>query len=143
MKVGEKIQRIRKERGYTADQLAEMLGISAVSLRKYEYGERMPKEQMIDEIARCLEVNPSTFKADWGSNVDDAIHVLFELEEEFCLEPIKIGHTIVLVLPEELDTEEQEALARAMHHWYRNKRDLRDDELTHAEYIAWKDSFRA
>ena len=35
MKVGEKIQRIRKERGYTADQLAEMLGISAVSLRKY------------------------------------------------------------------------------------------------------------
>ena len=24
MKVGEKIQRIRKERGYTADQLAEM-----------------------------------------------------------------------------------------------------------------------
>ena len=46
MKVGEKIQRIRKERGYTADQLAEMLGISAVSLRKYEYGERTPKDPM-------------------------------------------------------------------------------------------------
>lgn len=40
MRVGEKIQCIRKERGYTAEQLAEMLGISAVSLRKYEYGER-------------------------------------------------------------------------------------------------------
>ena len=143
MSIGEKIQRIRREHGYTAEKLAGMLGISVVSLRKYEYGERMPKGQMIDEIARCLEVNPSTLKADWGSDANDAIHVLFELEEEFCLEPVKIGQTIVLTLPEELGTEEQEALARAMHHWYRNKRDLRDDELTHAEYVAWKDSFGA
>lgn len=143
MNIGEKIQRIRKERGYTAEKLAGMLGISVVSLRKYEYGERMPKGPMIDAIARCLEVNPSSLKADWGSDANDAIHVLFELEEEFCLEPIKIGQTIVLSLPEELDTEEQEALARAMHHWYRNKRDCDDDELTHAEYVAWKDSFRA
>lgn len=91
MKVGEKIQRIRKERGYTADQLAEMLGISAVSLRKYEYGERTPKDPMIAEIARCLEVNPSSLKSDWGSDANDAIHVLFELEEAFCLEPIRVG----------------------------------------------------
>lgn len=143
MNIGEKIRRIRKERGYTAEKLAGVLGISVVSLRKYEYGERMPKGQMVDDIARCLEVNPSTLKADWGSDANDAIHVLFELEEEFCLEPVKIGQTIVLALPEELDTEEQEALARAMHHWYRNKRDFRDDELTHTEYVAWKDSFRA
>ena len=60
MKIGEKIHRIRKERGYTAEQFAEMLGISAVSLRKYEYGERTPKDPMIAEIARCLEVNPSS-----------------------------------------------------------------------------------
>ena len=143
MNIGEKIQRIRKERGYTAEKLAGMLGISVVSLRKYEYGERMPKGPMIDAIARCLEVTPSSLKADWGSDANDAIHVLFELEEEFCLAPIKIGQTIVLSLPEELDTEEQEALARAMHHWYRNKRDYDDDELTHAEYVAWKDSFMA
>ena len=64
MKIGEKIHRIRKERGYTAEQFAEMLGISAVSLRKYEYGERMPKDPMIAEIARCLEVNPSSLKSD-------------------------------------------------------------------------------
>lgn len=50
-KIGEKIHRIRRERGYTAEQFAEMLGISTVSLRKYEYGERTPKEPMIAEIA--------------------------------------------------------------------------------------------
>ena len=143
MKIGEKIQRIRKERGYTADQLAEMLGISTVSLRKYEYGERTPKEPMITEIASCLEVNPSSLKSDWGNDADDAVHMLFELEEAFCLEPIKVGDTVVLTLPEDLDNEDQEALARALRQWYRNNRDLKDNELTRDEYVAWKDSFKA
>lgn len=143
MKIGEKIHRIRKERGYTAEQFAEMLGISTVSLCKYEYGERTPKEPMITEIARCLEVNPSSLKSDWGNDVNDAIHMLFELEEAFCLEPIKVGDTVVLALPEDMDNEDQEALAKALRHWYRSNRDLKDNELTRDEYVAWKDSFKA
>lgn len=143
MKIGEKIHRIRKERGYTAEQFAEMLGISTVSLRKYEYGKRTPKEPMITEIASCLEVNPSSLKSDWGNDANDAVHMLFELEEAFCLEPIKVGDTVVLTLPEDLDNEDQEALARALRQWYRNNRDLKDNELTRDEYVAWKDSFKA
>ena len=143
MKIGEKIHRIRKERGYTAEKLAGMLGISVVSLREYEYGERMPKEPMITEIARRLGVNPSSLKSDWGNDANDAIHMLFELEEAFCLEPIKVGDTVVLTLPEDLGSEDQEALARALRQWYRNNRDLKDNELTRDEYVAWKDSFKA
>lgn len=143
MKIGEKIHRIRKERGYTAEQFAEMLGISTVSLRKYEYGKRTPKEPMITEIASCLEVNPSSLKSDCGNDANDAVHMLFELEEAFCLEPIKIGDTVVLTLPEDLGSEDQEALARALRQRYRNNRDLKDNELTRDEYVAWKDSFKA
>ena len=143
MKIGEKIHRIRKERGYTAEQFAEMLGISTVSLRKYEYGERTPKEPMITEIASCLEVNPSSLKSDCGNDANDAVHMLFELEEAFCLEPIKIGDTVVLTLPEDLGSEDQEALAKAFRHWYRNNRNLKDGELRRDEYVAWRDSFKA
>ena len=143
MQVGENIHRIRNKRGYTAEQLAEMIGISAVSLRKYEYGERIPKDPMIAEIARCLEVSPSALKSDWGKGANDAIHVLFDMEEVFDLTPIKIGGTVVLAMPEELVNEDQEALARALHHWYRNHRDYQDDELTRDEYISWKDSFKS
>lgn len=143
MKIGEKSNCIRRERDYTAEQFAEMLGISTVSLRKYEYGERTPKEPMMTEIAQCLEVNPSSLKSDWGSDANDAIHMLFELEEAFCLEPIKVGDTVVLALPEDMDTEAQEALARALRHWYKNNRNLKDDEITRDEYVAWKDSFKA
>ncbi len=143
MGIGEKIHRIRNERGYTADQFAEMLGISAVSLRKYEYGERTPKGPMVDEIARRLEVDPASLKADWGSDANDAVHVLFDLEEEFRLEPIKVDGTVVLALPDDLDGEGQEALAKALRSWYRSKRDLDDGETTREEYVAWKDSFKA
>ena len=127
----------------SANVISRMLGISAVSLCKYEYGERTPKDPMIAEIARCLEVNPSSLKSDWGSDANDAIHMLFELEEAFCLEPTKVGETIVLALPEDLGSDDQEALAKALRHWYRNNRDLKDDELTRDEYVAWKDSFKA
>ena len=62
--------------------------------------------------------------------------MLFELEEAFCLEPIKVGDTVVLTLPEDLGSEDQEALARALRQWYRNNRDLKDNELTRDEYVS-------
>ena len=143
MGIGEKIHRIRNDRGYTAEQFAEMLGISAVSLRKYEYGERTPKGPMVEEIARCLEVDPAALKADWGADANDAVHVLFDLEEAFCLEPIKVGDSVVLALPEELTGEEQEALAEALRDWHRAKRSLDEGDMQRGEYVAWKDSFKA
>ena len=143
MGIGEKIHRIRNDRGYTAEQFAEMLGTSAVSLRKYEYGERTPKGPMVDEIARCLEVDPAALKADWGADANDAVHVLFDLEEAFCLEPIKVGDSVVLALPEELSGEDQEALAEALRDWHRAKRGLDEGDMQRGEYVAWKDSFKA
>ena len=103
----------------------------------------LPKEPMVTEIARCLEVNLSSLKSDRGNDANDAIHMLLDQEEAFCLEPIKVGDTVVLALPEDMDNEDREALAGALHHWYRNNRDPKDDELTRDEYVAWKDSFKA
>ena len=48
-----------------------------------------------------------------------------------------------MTLPEDWGSEDQEALARALRQWYRNNRDLKDNELTRDEYVAWKDSFKA
>lgn len=50
---------------------------------------------------------PSSLKSDWGNDANDAIHMLFELEEAFCLEPIKVGGTVVLALPEDMDNEDR------------------------------------
>ena len=68
---------------------------------------------------------------------------LFDLEEAFCLEPIKVGDSVVLALPDELSGEDQEALAKALRDWHRAKRGLDEGDMQRGEYVAWKDSFKA
>ncbi|MCU6747682.1 helix-turn-helix domain-containing protein [Faecalicatena acetigenes] len=53
---GEKIRNIRKEKGLTQKQLAELIGTSQQNLAQYENGKRNPKFLTIKKIAYALEV---------------------------------------------------------------------------------------
>ena len=57
--IGERIKEFRKWRGLTQQQLADATQISVMSIRRYESGERTPTENVINEIARVLRVNPA------------------------------------------------------------------------------------
>jgi len=57
--IGEKIREHRKWRGLTQQELADAIGISVMSIRRYESGERKPTEEMVKTIAEKLEVHPS------------------------------------------------------------------------------------
>lgn len=50
------IQKIRKEKGLSQAELAKLAGISEISIRKYENGQRRPKIQTLEKIARALDV---------------------------------------------------------------------------------------
>lgn len=56
---GEKIRKFRKWRGLTQQQLADETGLSVMSIRRYETGEREPTEVAVEAIAEVLTVNPS------------------------------------------------------------------------------------
>lgn len=58
------IKELRKEKGLTQKQLAEKSGISEISIRKYETGERRPKIQTLKKISDALDVPLSTFVGD-------------------------------------------------------------------------------
>ena len=51
-----KIQEFRKLRGLSQAELAEKAGISEISIRKYEKGERRPKVETLSKIAMVLNV---------------------------------------------------------------------------------------
>ena len=57
MTVGGNIKRIRKERGLTQKQLAELCGINEVNIHKYEAEKQNPKIETIERIAAALNVN--------------------------------------------------------------------------------------
>lgn len=56
MSIGEKIKNYRKENKLTQKQLSSSIGISEISIRKYEAGTRTPSINVLIKIADCLNV---------------------------------------------------------------------------------------
>ena len=53
----EAIKRARLVAGLSQEQAAEKAGIKVQSWQKYEYGERTPKDDMLERIAGVLQVD--------------------------------------------------------------------------------------
>ena len=55
--LGKKIKKLRKAMGYTQEQLAEQAGTSTNYLGSIETGKKYPSPQMIDKLAKALDIN--------------------------------------------------------------------------------------
>lgn len=53
----EAIKNARIAAGLSQEQAAEKVGIKVQSWQKYEYGQRMPKDDMLERIAQVLGVD--------------------------------------------------------------------------------------
>ena len=56
MTLGEKIQEQRKIKGFTQDELAEKLGVTAQAVSKWERGTSMPDVTLLPEIANIFGI---------------------------------------------------------------------------------------
>ena len=56
MTIGEKMKKIRTEKGLSQKEVAKRLGVSQPSYAQYESGKRKPKFETIQKIAKALEV---------------------------------------------------------------------------------------
>lgn len=53
---GERIKKSRKYKGYTQQELADVLGLSVMTIRRFESNTRQPKLEMLEKIASALDV---------------------------------------------------------------------------------------
>lgn len=59
MTIGEKIKRLRKERGLTQEELGNLIGVQKAAINKYETGIVINlKRDVISKLAKALDVNP-------------------------------------------------------------------------------------
>lgn len=58
MSLGNDIQKYRKEKKLTQLELAKRAGLSEISIRKYENGDRKPKIEAVQKIAEALDISP-------------------------------------------------------------------------------------
>ena len=62
MTIGEQIKYIRSRRNITQNQLAQIVGVHPVTIRKYETNKLQPKKEHLSKIADALWVSPLVFR---------------------------------------------------------------------------------
>ncbi len=55
MEFTEKLQKLRKDRGFTQSELAEKVGVSCRSIQNYELGARYPKRDILNKLCCVLD----------------------------------------------------------------------------------------
>lgn len=60
-KIAKKIKVLRKTRGYTQQQLADLLGVQRATISNYEIGRRSPHIKELARLAELLGVNLEYF----------------------------------------------------------------------------------
>ena len=81
MATGDNIRRHRKAKGFTQAQLADAVGLTEGAIRHYESGIRAVKPELLEKIAKALEVSEGALK-DYGVETSrDLMALLLQLEE--------------------------------------------------------------
>ena len=74
-----KIKEYRKKAGLSQAELAQKVGVSEISIRKYENGERRPKLETLLSIADVLDVDINEFESLRNDRIILDSNELFEL----------------------------------------------------------------
>lgn len=75
MIVGSRIKLFRMKRGFTQSDLAREVGMSTISIRKYESGDRVPKVETLKKIASALKISVLELVGDDWETINASIKV--------------------------------------------------------------------
>lgn len=140
MHSGELIRQQRKLKGFTQQQLADMIGVSGPSIRLYELGKRTPNEAILEKIAGALEIAPEALHAYQTDSAREVLEMLFRMEYEYGLVPFESDGNPSLTIDKKAPKAAK--LAQAIDVWHEMNQKLDAGEITQEEYDAWKTSFQ-
>ena len=143
MAIGQRIKFIRNLRGLTQKELGLAIGFtdrtSDVRIAQYEAEKRVPKERMIEDIARVLDVEPFSLDV---PNIDTYIgllHTLFAIEDMYGLKIGEIDGKLCL----KVDINSDSHFADRLNDWRYQAKKLSNGEISLAEYNDWRLNYPA
>ncbi|MBY4797382.1 helix-turn-helix domain-containing protein [Collinsella sp. AGMB00827] len=133
-----KIKNLREKRQLTQKQLAELSGISESALRSYELGDRKPKKEVLEHIAKALRVRPEYLSTPEFGPKMEFFYALLENDE-------LMGYTIT-------EIDGRPAIVAGgmtagitfsgfLRGWNEMKQKLDAKEITRGEYEDWKQTY--
>ena len=133
---GSRIAFAREFRYMTQDNVSDKLGLTGEckrrSMARYERGDRVPKEERLQEITNILNVNVKCLKEYDFRNEEDMIYILLWMEEMYPRMNIDLG------LSETIPKENENKLKRFFEEWNVMKEKRANLELSYDDYVEWK-----
>ena len=133
---GSRIAFVREFRYLTQDNVSDKLGLTGEckrrSMARYERGDRVPKEERLQDIANILNVNVKCLKEYDFRNDEDMIYILLWMEELYPRMNIDLG------LSESLPKESENKIKIFFEEWNVMKKKRENLELSYDDYVEWK-----
>lgn len=133
---GEKIRRIRTQKKISASELGEAAGVNHAAIRNYETGYRQVSPEKLSAIADRLGVPPETLLDRQINSYLDAIHILFELSEQYEFVPITLPQE-----PRYAVQTKDVVILQALQAWSEKRRQWEKGAITQSELREWMDAF--
>jgi len=141
MAIGERIRYIRNLRGMTQKWLGTAIGFDEktadVRMAQYESGTRTPKENLINALARTLDVRPEALDLPDIDSYVGLAHTLFALEDLYGLKIDSIDGELCLTLDKTKGTTYLH-MYEIFKAWQQQAEKLDDGEISMDEYNAWR-----
>ena len=80
---GRRIKKLRLAKGLSQKRLSDMVGIVPTHLQAYEYGTRHPKEEILNRLAKALDVTPSMLQPLDVDTVNGLLGIIYEMHTSY------------------------------------------------------------
>lgn len=139
--IGERIRYIRNLRGMTQKWLGVAIGFDEktadVRMAQYESGTRTPKEKIVNELSRALDVSQLALTVPDIDSYYGLMHTLFACEDLYGLKINSINGEICLALDKNKDSTYR-SMFDMFSTWQQESEKLKSGEITKEEYDTWR-----
>lgn len=162
MTIGEKIKKIRTFRGMTQKEFGLAVGLEEKGadnrIAQYETNYRIPKRELLTQMAVVLRINPLNFYSDTPGCAEDIMQTFFWLDED---NPGAINLFQLVRNPGKTNASDDAAVRyndnddwpahapvgmyfkyglvdQFMKEWLLRKQELKAGSITRGEYFEWK-----
>jgi transcriptional regulator with XRE-family HTH domain len=144
MAIGQRIKHIRNLRGLTQKELGEKVGFSGktsdVRIAQYETETRIPKENLLSEMAGVLNVSPKALAVPNIDSYVGVMHTLFALEDRYGLKIDEVDGVLCLTLDKGAGSNYSN-MFNMLYAWLEESKKLSSDEITKEDYDNWRYTF--
>ena len=141
MAIGQRIRYFRTRIGMTQKQLGEVLGFlgktSDVRVAQYESEARIPKENLVKEMAHLFHISPKALTVPEIDTYIGLMHTLFALEDMYGLTIGEVEGRPTLTLDYSLVTPGS-TLESSLRSWMEQAKKLKNGEISKDEYDEWR-----